>query len=75
MRYVMGEGYTPLENAKIPGFLRSYALYSKSICERGGGGEEGEGLLIHPWRAWRVDYILSCILETFVRRGGGGGTS
>ena len=34
----------------------------------GGGGAEG-GLLIHPWR---VDYILSCILEAFVRGGRGG---
>ena len=40
----MGEGNTPPENAKILGFLRSYALHSKSVCEReGGGGGEVEG--------------------------------
>ena len=70
----MGEGYTPPENAKIPGLLRSYALYFKSICEGrggGGGGKEGEGLLIHRLT---VDYILSwlsCILEVYVRGEGG----
>ena len=62
----MGEGNTPPENAKILGFLRSYALHSKSVCEREGGGgggrwrEEGEGPFNPPFGSWL--YIVLIVL-------------
>ena len=51
----MGEGDTPPEKAKFPGFRDLIP------CIHLGAGQD---LLIHPCR---VDYTLFCIMEAFVR--------